>query len=748
MSDAPSATLDKNKSDKTPAEIAEECLAEIEHSQSDEDYKNFVAEGTEAYKYYKNQSSNFGGDHSLGKVIFNAFWSNVEILIPIYYARLPKLIGKRRFQDAGKTGRLACKILERCTDYSLQMEQDDFNQAVKMSIKDFIIVGRGNSRSFFSAEFEDAIDSQGQPYKKVIPFTEKATTKYIYWKDYLTNKARNATDHRWRGHASYMTRAELIERFGDTGKIVPLDDGDRDKLTNDSNYKKDYVNKAKVWELWRKTDKMAYWISPSFNQQPLDAKPDPLKLEEFFPYPRPLTATTSTESDIPVGQYKIDKGLLTELKDVCWQIADIEKVIRVVGLHDRTMHDDIIKMRLLKQGQTSPANFPQGASGQLQRGIEWFPFEKAVDALEKLINYAEWLLNKLWQQDGIPDIVRGASDPNETLGAQQLKSNFTIIRTSEKQADVQRWIRDLLSNKAQIIFELFSDEMIAMMCGYESMTEEEKADYPAELALLRNDKMRTFLIDIETDSTIAVDEEEEKKNATEAFTAISNGLNVAFQTMQMDPHIGLAMLEQALYIARRFRGARDVESAFERAIDAKEKDLQAQDQHQQMIESGQIPPDPEPQDPEVMKAQHEAQMKQMKIEADTQIAQIKMGLEQQKAAQQAQLDMAIANHKAAIDQMKATSEIDLKREKLAQETLLNEKELALKASIARIEMIQEALSAAKDDQARTAEKLKAETGKGPTIPNITINLPTGKKLMRATRDPMTGDLIAHSEDIQ
>lgn len=733
-SKTPNARTSSDDVEKSPSEIVDECIAEINHAQEDDDYKNFIAEGEEAYKYYKNKSGSESST-SLGKVIFNPFWANVEILMPLYYARTPKLIGKRRFQDAGKRGRLASKILERCTAYSLDMEKDNFNQTVKSALKDFIIVGRGQARSYFKAQFEDAIDSQGNQYKKVIPFTEEATTGYIFWKDYLTNKARNPSEHRWRGHCCYMTRRELVQRFGDIGRIIPLDDGDSDKGGSESNYKKDYVNKAKVWEKWREADQMVYFVAPSFTEQPLDSQDDPLRLEGFYPYPRPLTGTTSTDSDIPTGQYKIDKGLLKELQECCQYIAEIRRIIRVVGAHDRTIHDDLIKVHNVKQGTTVPVNFPQGKNGVFQSAIDWWPFEKAAEALNKLIEYVEWLIGKLWQQDGIPDIVRGASDPNETLGAQQLKSNFTVIRTSDKQADVQRFVRDLLSMKAQIIFELFSDEMIAMMCGYESMTDEEKMMYPDELALLKNDKMRTFYIDIETDSTIAVDEEEEKKSATEAFTAVNQGINTAFQVMQMDPHLGVSMLESALYVARRFRGARDWEAALERAIDAKEKELDQMEN---------APPQEPPPDPEMMKAE----AAQAKAQADMAIAQMKQQLEESKAMHEAQLSEAIANHKASIEQMKVMGDIEAKRQKLDAETMMNEKELALKASIARIEMMQQALEMAKDDQARTAEKLKSETGKGPSIPNITINLPSGKKLMRASRDPMTGDLIAHAEDIQ
>lgn len=738
MEDVETPAEDKTEveEERTPQEIVEECLAEINHAQEDDDYKNFIAEGEEAYKYYKNKGASFqvSDNQSLGRVVFNPFWSNVEVLQPIYYARLPKIVAKRRFENNDEVGGLACKILERCTDYSLHQEADDFNQVIENAVKDMLIVGRGTGRAFFKADFEDAIDDQGQPFKKVIPFTEKATTGYIFWKDYLTNKSRNASEHRWRAHCSYMTRRELVERFGRLGNFVPLDSESNAKNNSEGLYSKDYVSKAKIWEKWRESDKMAYWIATGFKEQPLDAKPDPLKLQNFYPYPRPLIATTSSDSDIPTGQFKIDKALLKELNNTCKRIVEISQVIRVVGAHDRTIHDDLIKIHSLRDGETTPVNWPQGSTGIFQNGVDWWPFEKAVVALNKLIEYAEWLINKLFQQDGIPDIVRGASNPNETLGAQQIKSNFTIIRTNKKQADVQRFVRDLLAMKAEIIFEFFSDEMIAMMCGAYQLTSEEQALYPQALQLLRDDKMRTFAIDIETDSTIAVDEEAEKKSATDAFTAVNQGLNTAFQVMQVNPHMGITMLQAALYVANRFRGARDWTSSIERAIDAEDKKITD-------AENAPPPPPPGP-SPEEMQMQLDMQKQQ----AEQAIAEANMSLEQQKAMHKAQLDEAIANHKMAIEQMKASNDIQLKSTKLTAEQLLNEKELALKSTIARIELMQEAMKAAEGDRQRTVEKLKSD--KGPTIPNIVINMPSGKKVMRATRDPMTGDLIGTTEDIQ
>lgn len=720
-------------------ELVAEILAEIEHATSDENYRTFEEEGEKAYKYYKNQGKEFKLEGS-NRVAFNVFWANTETLMPIYYARLPKTVATRRVDSNEKISVLACKMLENATKYSLDQEADDFNEVINMCVKDTLVVGRGQARAFYSAEFEEVIGEDGKPYKRVIPYTEKATTGYIYWKDYLSNRARNATEHRWRGHRSYLTRRELIRKNAKIGPFIPLTDGEDSKNDENDSTKKDYVGKAAVWEIWLKTLKKRVCVCPAFSETPLEIIDDPLGLDGFYPYPRPLTGTTSTDSDIPTGQFKIDKALLDELNEVMKRIMSIRKVIRVVGLHDRQISDSLIKLKNKDDGTTEPANFPADKNGLLKSGLDWFPFEKASKALQDLIQYSEFLINRLYQQDGIPDIVRGSSNPNETLGAQQIKSNFTVIRTNKKQADVQRFVRDLLSLKAQIIFEpgLFSDEMIYMMCGADSYSEEEKQLYPAAMALLRDDKLRTFKIDIETDSTIAVDEESDKQTAIEAYTAMNNAINTSFQVMQMDPELGLTMAEMGLYVAGRFRGSRDWQSSIQRWIDKKENELAEQQRIDEAIKNGEMEPPPPPVDPE-----------QLKAEADQNIAEMKLQIEQQKAMHKAQLDEAIAQHKAAMEQMKTMSDIQMKQAKLEADSILKEKEVALKANIARMELMQESMAASEKNKLDTIASLRASAEKEPKVPNFTFVLPGGtKKISRTSRDPATGDYISTSEDLQ
>src|SRR5690606_30132901 len=55
------------------------------------------------------------------------------------------------------------------------------------------------------------------------------------------------------------------------------------------------------------------------------------------------------------------------------------------------------------------------------------------------------------------------------------------------------------------------------------------------MELLKNDKMRTFRIDIETDSTVEVDRQAEKESVVELFTAVGGFLEKSVMVGQMMP---------------------------------------------------------------------------------------------------------------------------------------------------------------------------------------------------------------------
>ncbi len=105
---------------------------------------------------------------------------------------------------------------------------------------------------------------------------------------------------------------------------------------------------------------------------------------------------------------------------------------------------------------------------------------------------------------GIADIMRGSSKASETAQAQSIKAQYGSQRMSRRMKDVEKFARNLLRLKAEIIAEHFSPESIQAMTGVQVT--------PEMMQLMRDQGARSFRIDIETNSTIAPEVAEDKEH--------------------------------------------------------------------------------------------------------------------------------------------------------------------------------------------------------------------------------------------
>ena len=72
------------------------------------------------------------------------------------------------------------------------------------------------------------------------------------------------------------------------------------------------------------------------------------------------------------------------------------------------------------------------------------------------------------------------------------------MRLRLRQEDIQKYIRDLFRIKAELIAENYEPEVLERITGI-SITDE-------MVEIMRNDKLRSYQIDVETDSTVFADE--------------------------------------------------------------------------------------------------------------------------------------------------------------------------------------------------------------------------------------------------
>jgi len=132
---------------------------------------------------------------------------------------------------------------------------------------------------------------------------------------------------------------------------------------------------------------------------------------------------------------------------------------------------------------------------------------------------------------------------------------------------------------------------------------------PQALELLKNNPMRTFRVEIATDSMLYADEAQEKQDRVEFMQATGAFIEKAIQGAQQVPELTPLLMDLLKFGVQGFRVGRTLEGEFDTFADeAKEKQAQ---------KAAQPPAQPQP-TPEMIKAQSEQQKMQMEAQLEAQ----------------------------------------------------------------------------------------------------------------------------------
>ena len=102
------------------------------------------------------------------------------------------------------------------------------------------------------------------------------------------------------------------------------------------------------------------------------------------------------------------------------------------------------------------------AFGGSKEVIIWMPIDMIANTITAVIAVRKQIIEDIYQIMGLSDIMRGATDPGETLGAQQLKSQYGSVRIRDKQGEMVRVARDIEEITAEIMCSEFAfDTLIA-----------------------------------------------------------------------------------------------------------------------------------------------------------------------------------------------------------------------------------------------------------------------------------------------
>lgn len=511
-----------------------------------------------------------------GESRINIFWSTIQVVLATIYARPPKADVHRMYKDPNDdVPRVAAEMLQRLLNNEIEQDGSAFDASARHSIQDFLIVGMGQLWSRYEANTKQEVipaefDEQGnelvaeQSYERLLH--EDAVTEWVSYEDFLWSPARVWEEVRWVARRVYLTRDQLIARFGeDIGKAVPLQ-SQKIKRNNTGETQNEPWQKGEVWEIWCKTTKNAYWYAAGMDKL-LDTRPDPLGLENFFPCGQPLMSNLTTANMIPRADFIMAQDQFYELDEINTRIKYLTKAAKVVGLYDKSAGDSIGRMfqqasenQLI--GVDNWAMFAE--SGGIKGKVDWVPIGEVTNAIEKLRVYRGDKVQQIYEVLGISDIMRGASKASETAAAQQIKAQFGSTRLQLKQFDVANFIQSALRVKAEIIMKHFQPETILMRSNVQ-YTPDAK-DAPQAVQLLKDSAMNRYRIVVQSDSMAAIDWAAEREMRMEFLNGLGAFINASMPMAQAMPGAAPFLLRMVQWGMSAFKGSSQVEGILDQAI--------------------------------------------------------------------------------------------------------------------------------------------------------------------------------------
>jgi len=436
---------------------------------------NMLRESEDAFEEYNDACDNiekvYASLKQLRAVVrdkqFNLFWANLEILKPSIYAKQPVPVVVPKFKDRRPLYQVASEMLERASIVAFDLTR--INDLLLLIRDDLAMFNRGVAW----ARYEPPDDELKKPEYVCIDFKNR--------RDFLHSLSRNWREVTWVAAASYMTRGQARKRFYRYSK----------NNYQDAEYKVDKYAKemgggdsrerAKFWEVWHKGMNKVVWVAEGCEFILDESDPKEIAdLKDFFPCPKPAYSTVQHGSLIPVPDVLQYKDQLDEVNTLTGRLHALAQALEVKGFYPAGSAE------LSEAIQTAISTHSKGrvlvpisnwaAFGGSKEVIVWLPIDMIANVITSIITVRKQIIEDIYQTMGLSDIMRGATDPQETLGAQQLKSQYGSVRIRDRQGEMVRIARDLEEITAEIMCSEFKTETFLDMSQLDIPTDEQQSE--------------------------------------------------------------------------------------------------------------------------------------------------------------------------------------------------------------------------------------------------------------------------------
>lgn len=617
------------------------------------------------------------------------FWANLEVLRPSIYQRPPQPVVMPRHSDTGEVPRKAAEMLERALEFDV--EADDLHETLKQVRDDLALKSRG-----------------------VIWVLDNGSAIHVCRNDFRHEPARKWRETGWVARCAYIDKQDGVKRFGTKFANAQAQEMGKDR---DDDYQST-AKKVPVWEVWSKTENKVVWVTEGV-ETVLDESEPFVDVKGFFPCPKPAMGTIQPDTLLPVPDVMYYRDQLDEINTLTRRIHSLSESVRMKGFYSAGTSEvgeaieTAMKQTDDKAIMVPVSNFAALGGATLKDSIIWLPVAEVATVIEQLVALRRQLIEDVYEITGLSDIMRGVSDAQETLGAQNLKAQFGSIRVREKQNELVRVAMEVLRIKAEIFSETVPVNELAAMASMQLPTDEQiqqqvqqimqQAQRAAQQAqeqqippeavqqaqqqvqaqvqqlqqsvtvekigrLLADQRVRPFSLEVETDSTIAPNEEAEKKNRIEMLTAMGGFMGQALPLIEAKPEAAELVGEMLRFGAGAFRSNREMGQVIDDFVDKMKGGSAAPDDGANKAEMAKV-------QVEQQRAQDEMRFKQQELQLKAQEMQAKQA-EAQAAAQSRQYDAQV---NASIKQF----ELSLK----AQELGIKQDDQKLKAQQAEIQAL-------------------------------------------------------------
>jgi len=565
-------------------------------------------------KYRKDgkESADAARDDGSAKHAFNIHWANCKIVKSAIYAKRPKPDVRRRYQKPNPEEKELARLVERAIEFS--MDTKSFETPSMAVVKDFVVSAMGVPRVIYDVNttpmpdvIEDSLQVTEPAFDQGLEeiAAQSVGIEHIPWKHFHWEPGHSDWNNvGWIAIEFYQSREKAEREYG-----VDLKSGEADQEGHREAEK--YEDQIQLFEVFHKPSRRVYVITRG-HDEPLRDVEDKLNLQGFYPVPRPAFDNLKSDELIPKPDYQFIKHQVIELNRLTQRRSNLVKHIKAVRIYDSKAADIISAL----ENATDGANIPvtnmveilesAGGSAGFERIIAELPMADRVAVVRELDIQAESTKQQIYEIIGIGDIIRGSTQASETATAQQLKGQWANVRLNDKTSEVNRLWRDVLRMMAEVICEHFDPRQLFMMTGIEVT--------PGMQEMMQSDIGRSFAIDVETDSTILRDDQEERQQKLELVNILLEKLSFVLPLVQQGTLPVEMVQEILLFIVSSHKHGKQLEDSIQ-GLGEQMGNLQNLQQLQQQLQQSQM------QIQQLTQQGHEA-VQQIKEQAGQQIQQL------------------------------------------------------------------------------------------------------------------------------